>query len=1537
MTRSKLPHLCPLALLVFFLTASVLPVIARASESVRARVTGAIDESRLVTLSGNIHPLAQPAFDQGPAPAGMTAGRLLLVLQRSAQQEADLRTWLQSTQDPNSSSFRNWLTPEQFGARFGVSDADLAAVQSWLQSHGFTIDRVSKGRTTIEFSGTVGQVQTAFHTSLHRYSVNGATHWANATDPQIPAALAPVVAGLARLNNFSPRAQFIRAPSGVYNSATKRIEPAYTLGNSGNGYTIYLGPADAATVYDLPNKLNPNLSGTAYDGTGVTIGIAGDSNIDVSQNANYRATFGLSPKATTVVVDGADPGENGDAVEAYLDTQVSTGIAPNANIVLYTAADTSFSAGLFLAVDRAIDDNQADILNVSFGSCEAALGTSGNQYLYEIWQQAAAQGISVTVSTGDSGSAGCDDENAETVAQYGLAVNGLASTPYNIAVGGTDFDTLYSNFPSSFTTYVDVTNSLANHRSALKYIPEKPWNDSTFQNDNSTLAANVPWNATQYSYMSNIVAAGGGVSSCSTSSTTTCTAGYAVPNWQSSFAKDQSGRNLPDVSFLAGNGIYGATWGLCTDQDYNSNGTLITDCAGTPATSANFNLTGVGGTSAAAPTMAGILALVKQKVGSRLGQADYVLYDLAKSKYSTVFHDVTTGNNSVNCTPASPGCAQNGGGYYFLTGYNAGTGYDEASGLGSVDASQLLGNWSSAGLTATTSSLTLNGGATALTLTHGAQVTVNVGVNAGGATATGDVALVDNINPATLPNNDALGSVSLLGGSGTGITNSLPGGSYSVSAHYGGSNTLAESDSNAIPVTVSPESSSVTLKVSGYYDPLTGKQLATPYYGSIFLIDAQPYGNSASASSPDGAATGAITFMDGTSTLGTAALTSDGVAELQTQALTGGIHTLSANFAGDSSFKASASAPLAFTVTPALTALQSSSYSANSTCAGESVCIIAGQSVTISAKFVHGYGVLGLNSIGSAPTGTITFFGGASALSTVSVTGTAGTSSAVATGSASFATSQLARGDYQITAVYNGDNNYAASSPSSNYSYVSVQGADATQTIQLSSATIKVNQPEQLTIKLATSGNLPAPTGTITVEAFGISSNCTYVACYTSPAVAIANGTAIVTIPANSLPLGPVSLNVSYSGDQFYGPGGPPMIPIQVNPSGTIVPTVTATVPANFAQTLALNLSVSGPSGDPVPSGSVYLSFGSGTLPSVALTNGSASASLWGFSLVPGPNTITVNYLGDTNYTSGTGTAVVNIFATPNITFAPPQPSVHVDQPLALTVNVSTYPGIPAPTGTITLSSETYTSAAVPLVSGSASITIPANSLNIGSDQLTASYSGDTFYAAGTNSETVVVSASAPSISIGGTALTITHGATTGNTSTITVTPSGGFTGSVALTASILSQPAGASDPPTLSFGATSPVTISGTSAETATLTVTTTPTTTTSNAAREMERASRGGGWIPAGGLALACVFLFIRPAQRRRWQTLLGLLLFALSLTGGVFACGGGSGSSSGGGGSGGGTTTNYGTTTGTYTISVSATSGTVTASTTVQVTVN
>ena len=740
--------------------------------AVSNRITAPIDESNLVALSGNIHPMAQARFDRGAAPSSMATGRIMLLLARSGAQQQALTDYLADVQNPSSPSFHKWLTPAQFGAAFGISDSDLQTVEGWLQSQGFKVEKVPAARNVIQFSGTAGQVESAFHTSIHAFSVLGETHYANVSDPQIPAALAPVVAGVTPLNDFRPKPHVVKGGSGHYDAATGTLQPDLTL-FSGSTPLLFVDPADAATIYDTPNtNLNLNFtSGTTYDGTGVNIGVVGVSDLTIADVQNYRVAFLGETSGTvnlpTVIIDGDDPGLNGAGVETLLDNEVSGGIAPKAKVYYYAAADTDLTSGLYNAILRAIDDNAVAILSMSFGECEASLGTSGNSFLDEVAQQAAAQGISWVVSAGDGGSAGCDNFDTETQATGGLAVSGMASTPWTIAVGGTDFDVL----PTAFASYANATSSgtAPYYRTALKYIPENPWNDSTTVD--TAIANNVRYLNSQG--QGNIVAGSGGMSNV-----------YAKPSYQVSLTPADSVRDLPDVSLFASNGFEQAMWLICsdnvTDGDPFQTYTNCQTSGGALQSGTTFD--GVGGTSASAPAFAGVLALVSQSQGgARLGQANSILYQLAKSKYSTVFHDVTVGNNSVPCVTGSLNCGTN----LFLTGYAAGTGYDLATGLGSVDVKQLIANWSSVALTSTATTLSINGSTAAYSGVHGKSVPFAVGVTP--TAATGAVAVIDTANQTSGgtgsgPQNNGQLSIALASGAGSASYNGLPGGTYTVSA-----------------------------------------------------------------------------------------------------------------------------------------------------------------------------------------------------------------------------------------------------------------------------------------------------------------------------------------------------------------------------------------------------------------------------------------------------------------------------------------------------------------------------------------------------------------------------------------------------------------------------------------------------------------------------------------------------------------------------------------------------------------------------------
>jgi hypothetical protein len=951
------------------------------------QITQSIDNQQRVTLKGNVRPMPRRAHDLGGVDVSVPAARVLLLLKRPAEQEAALRQFIADAHTPGSPSYHHWLTPAQLGAQFGPADSDVQAVVAWLQSQGFAVSKVSKAKTAIEFSGTAGQIESAFNTRIHSFQLDGVAHISNVVDPQIPAALVPVVAGISPLNDFRPKAQHTplsaRVATPAPTSANPRAmtirptgnQPYLTIpGQNGNGY--YLTPADAATIYNTPNStLNKNHSGSLnLTGSGVTIGIAGDSNVDLTNVTNYRSLFGLpATPAPTVVVDGSDPGTGSDdEVEALLDLQVASAFAPGANITLYTSQNTTFQAGLNLAIQRALDDNTVSILNVSFGQCEAYLGQSGNLELFNFWQQAAAQGISVTVSTGDSGAAGCDNPNAETSAAQGLEVSGFASTPYNIAVGGTDFNQDATNE----SKYWSPTNGSLGE-SALGPIPEIPWNDSTSKD--GSLVNNAP---TTIQGITNISGAGGGFSSClnatvdQSGNVIACPDSaqapgfYPKPSWQSSFGS-QSARQIPDVSLFAADGLHDSAWVLCASGlGGNPNGT---DC--TPDAQGSFNFQVVGGTSASSPAFAGALALVIQQLGAatvRLGQADYTLYPLSK-QFSAAFHDTTTGNISVVCNANSPDCGTNG----FLTGYDAASGYDLATGLGSVDVTQMVQNWSSIKFTPTTTALTVNGSTSPISIQHGAGVNVGVTVSSSGGTPTGNVALVGsagtNASSAAAVQGTTPSPSVLTLSNGTATNSSytfLPGGSYNLTANYGGDGTFAPSVSTPpIPVTVSAEPSTLELFIQDFSAATSQGSTATSVpYGTYVSVSAQPFStaqvNSGQQPSYTQQATGTVTFS---STPAFAALNqkvninSNGLAEIPGQislAYPPGTYSVSASYSGDPSFSASTAAAQTFTVTKNNVTIPTPT---NGTAAGSFVIEI---DPAVGNLFLNG----GL----SLPTGTVT-------------------------------------------------------------------------------------------------------------------------------------------------------------------------------------------------------------------------------------------------------------------------------------------------------------------------------------------------------------------------------------------------------------------------------------------------------------------------------------------------------------------------------------------------------------------------------------
>jgi pseudomonalisin len=604
----------------------------------RNRIVSPIVDSDAITLAGNVHPLARPEFDRGLLAEETRLDRIMLLLKPSADQQRGLDVLTQAQQNPSSPFYHQWLAPEDYGSRFGVSAADLARVISWLRVRGFTVEPVPAGHTTILFSGTAGQIADAFHTEIHAYEVGGRMHIANVLDPQIPSALAPVVAGVLSLHDFrrTSAMRFIREVARPENT---------------QGSTHYLFPADFATIYDL----NPQYT-AGRTGSGASIAIVGRSNINLSDVSNFRSGSALIANQPTVILEGANPGlVAGDQDESTLDVEWSGAVAPGAAVRFVIAESTSTTDGVDLSAHYIVNNKTATVMSTSYGSCEAEMGSSELAFYNSLWQQAASEGITSFVASGDSGAAGCNPASSSSGSMAG--VNGLCSSPYSTCVGGTEFN-------EGSGSYWSASNG-AGGGPALSYIPEKVWNESA--NDGG----------------SGLWASTGGISEA-----------YTQPVWQKgvSGANSNGMRAVPDVAMTAA----------------SHDGYLIYE---------NGSWYVIGGTSAASPSFAGVMAIVNQKQGGDgQGNTNPTLYGMLDASHNP-FHATPIGNNSV------PG----------LNGYAAsGAAYNLATGLGSVDASLLVNEWPGSGTGTTPPGFTLKPSAAGQSLLQGQSTTFTVAISATG-------------------------------------------------------------------------------------------------------------------------------------------------------------------------------------------------------------------------------------------------------------------------------------------------------------------------------------------------------------------------------------------------------------------------------------------------------------------------------------------------------------------------------------------------------------------------------------------------------------------------------------------------------------------------------------------------------------------------------------------------------------------------------------------------------------------------------------
>src|SRR5882757_2672913 len=716
-----------------------------APAAVQNRIAGAVNNGSRVALPGTIGGHAKHSTDLGLAPSNTQLESLSVRFSMTAAQQADLNQLLAAQLDPSSPSYHQWLTSEQFGARFGLSSSDLANVSSWLTGQGFTITSVAKSSTFISFSGTVAQAQQAFGTTIHTVSLNGEQHITNLTDPTVPSAIANVVLAVTGLNDFK-----LKPRSRARNLTADSLQPGFTT-TVGGVTSHYIVPGDLYTIYDYPPS-------STLNGAGITIAVMGATDLttgSVLPDANltaFRTAASLPAINLKLQLAGTDPGvSTGDIDEAHLDVEWSGASAPGATIVYVYGKDV-LANSLTFAIDAS--PTIAPIISISYGGCESGFGASFLATYNQLLQMANAKGITVMSSSGDDGATDCDTSG---VASEGLSVDFPSSSPFVTSAGGT----MFSGDVNNVSTYWNSTNA-SNNSSAKTYIPEQPWNEST-----ATGGLDAGGSG------------GGGASGF-----------FSKPAWQTGLGvPNDSSRDDPDVSLNAAaqhDGYVVCSQGSCTNGFLASNG------------QANV----FGGTSFVAPSLAGILALVEQKLGTRaLRNIGPTLYGLANGPTSSsIFHDIITGNNSVVCSQGTPNCP-NGG----AIGYSAATGYDLATGLGTLDVNMLVNNWASATPTGTGS--TIGASLTTTTVTTTSQLcavnattlplTVTIAGSITGTTPTGTVQfLVDN-KPVGTPQ-------PLVGGTVTFplSTATISSGGHTVSAVYSGDGNYAGSKGTLLAAAV---------------------------------------------------------------------------------------------------------------------------------------------------------------------------------------------------------------------------------------------------------------------------------------------------------------------------------------------------------------------------------------------------------------------------------------------------------------------------------------------------------------------------------------------------------------------------------------------------------------------------------------------------------------------------------------------------------------------------------------------------------------
>jgi uncharacterized protein YceK len=925
-----------------------------------SRLAGDWRSGERLTLAASrpLLPSSAPSTMLGAAPSQMRLDRVILLLEPSMAQRQALSAKIADQQNSASPAYRHWLTAEAFAKAYSNSSADIDAVCAWLRSQGFQVAALPAGRGWIEFSGTVAQVEQAFDTQVDSVAAGGETRAELAGPVSVPAALKPVIHGLVSLDG-ALSAPAVTATQAISTSAAElAAETSLSCAQA-------LPPQLMARLLQLDA-----LHAAGVTGKSETIAIAGRSDVRSQDIAAFRAAFSLPPSPLAVAADGPDPGYNAsDQAEATMAATWAGAAAPGAQIVLVPAATTNATDGVDLSLAAIVDQALAHTVAVGYSACEPALSEAHQAFYAALYQQAAAEGIAVIAAAGDSGPAACQAAGSEPRVSTGYAVNALAATPWNTAVGVAGFGEAGPSAALAAWSQIDAADAAYAGGGGASSIYLAP----AWQPQGSTESAGLDAESDAANTMEELKSAG-------------LTPGY---------------RLLPDVALPAALDS-GVNRGLAF---------CLSDAAatGSAATAGGCTLVRAGGSSAAAAILAGIGALVAQKYGAQ-GNLAPDLYALSRSAASaSIFTDVAKGSAQLECVAGSTGCDADG-----RIGFAAAAGYDMATGLGSVNAQALVEKWPRPQATGT-QPVTITLSMTPITANNYYNPSASVTFSGSvvdptlGGLPTGTLTFINastgaslaGASTGTLDSNGNV-SVTLL------LTNVFTTqGTYQVSAVYSGDSFYAGPTTASQQLSLTTQKSSMALTVTpSSIAPEAGATMSVTVTLAVAASSVAPAGTA----SPTGQITLNLAGGPNAETYTAQAATASGVTTATFSAVTVpgvGQFTLQASYAGDTNYAAATSPSVTITVAQGTT-------TTTLAVTGSATLGVLDTPYTLTATITP-------SGTTPAPTGTVKFYDGGLLLGTASISGSSTAYTATITASLANNTTHAVR------AVYSGDANWTGS------------------------------------------------------------------------------------------------------------------------------------------------------------------------------------------------------------------------------------------------------------------------------------------------------------------------------------------------------------------------------------------------------------------------------------------------------------------------------------------------------------------------------